>query len=238
MCAVQKVIGPMGSNPDYYREADRKCICDAMYRITKNFRKKAFADGQRIWIFKYAETIMFLPLLKRVWGDRFRFILNVRNPTCQHTFGIWERLETLECFHLRRDIIWDTLVVVDSQFSPTNPLRNDLFHAVTFHDMMMPTWNWLHQMMSEQFVIVRHEDLLTEKGVERFAYNVEQLLNVETVGNSKEIAAKMSGLSKACIVKPIPQSKNREINRVMRLFNYTATYYNIKTLLEEPNLNT
>merc|ERR1712060_143609 len=229
-CAVQKVIGPLGSNPDYYREVDRKRICDTMGRMTSRF-SEMFGE-KRIWSFKYAETIMFLPLLQRVWGDQFRFVLNVRNPACQQRFGYFEWLETLECFHLRKDDIWDTLVAVDSQFDSKNPLRNDLFHSMAFHDLLKPTWVWLHQTMSEQFVLVRHEDLLTEEGVERFAYNVEHLLNIQRVGDAKVIADQMASASRACQPKPIFQSKRREVEKFMNFFNYTATYNDMQTLLK------
>merc|ERR1719320_160011 len=224
----------MGSSPDNYNEDDRERICETMGTMTSHFRDFNFGDGQRIWIFKYAETIMFLPLLERVWGDRFRFILNVRNPACQRRFGYFEQLETLECFHLGRDTTWKTMVTLDTQLSPSNPLKLDLFHAMTFHDLLMPTWEYLHREMDERFVIIRHEDLLTEEGVERFAYNVENLLNIESVGKAKEVAAQMASKSMDCIAKPIPQSRSKHVQRIMSLFNYTATYYDMQTLLKVP----
>jgi len=104
-CAVQNVIGPMGSSPDHYKEVDRWEICAAMGRVHKKFNI-TFAQGQRIWIFKYAESIMFIPLLDRIYGNRFRFIWNVRNPICHHRFAYFYEFRTFDCFHPIKDMIW------------------------------------------------------------------------------------------------------------------------------------
>jgi len=237
-CAVQKVIGPMGSSPDNYNEDDRERICEIMGTMTSHFRDFNFGDGQRIWIFKYAETIMFLPLLERVWGDRFRFILNVRNPVCQHRFGYFDEIETLECFHPRKDIAWKVTQTVDKQLSKLNPQRQDLFHVMTFHDLLMPTWNFLHREMRERFIIIRHEDLLTEEGIETFAYDVENLLNIRKVdGRAKEIASEMAQHSRDCDARPIPELGRKSVQQIMGFFNYTGTYYNPLTLLKSPVWN-
>lgn len=230
-CAVQKVIGPMGSNPDHYKLVDREEICAAMGRVNERFKEGAFAEGQRIWIFKYAESIMFVPLLERIYGDRFRFIWNVRNPICQRRFGYFNKFKTFDCFHPTKDMIWKVMETIHSQPNLNSPGRQDLLHAITFYDLFMPTWNYLHQKMNGRFTIVRHEDFLSEEGLRRFANNVEKLLNIKQKENRvKDIANEMAHASHRCFTRPIPQSKYKNVQKIMTLFNYTATYYDIKTL--------
>jgi len=85
--------------------------------------------------------------------------------------------------------------------------------------------------MSSRYTIVHHEDFLNEEGLRRFAFNIEKLLNLkQNEGRVKLIADQMARFSKKCVPRPIPQSKHKNVETIMTLLNYTATYYDIKTL--------
>lgn len=100
----------------------------------------------------------------------------------------------------------------------------DLLHLLSFNDVMMPVLLWLQQEMGDSFIIVRHEDFLTEEGLNTFSTNAESLLGIERrkSRNLTKIARYMADKSSKCGEKSnIPAMMKKHVEYLMNAFNYT-----------------
>lgn len=218
-CSVLDLIGPLGTSPDFFRQVHRQRICYVMWTVHQWFLA-GFKKGQRVWIFKTAESILFLPLLQRIYGNRFRFILNVRNPICYHNMHFFESVERIECFRPLKAEVAKFFSIIPTQLTEG---EKDKLHIIIFYVLLMPVWDWLQQEMIGRFTVVRHEDLLDEEGLSKFVHNIEELLYVERMkGNMTDVAAEMAQYSRQCEdTRQIPQLLKMHVNAIMTRFNYT-----------------
>jgi len=215
------VLGPLGTSPDYYKEVDTNRICAVMRTVHERLRSGNFAQGQRVWIFKLAEVIYYLPLLERICGSRFRFILNIRNPLCQSNWHYFTDLEKVLCFLPKTEKLKILLDKIPNKIISGD---KDLLHLLTFNDILMPAYHWLQQEMRGRFTAVRHEDLLTEEGLYTFSNNVASILGITGImdRNFSDIAEYNGNHSRNCERRQIPVMIKNYVENFMNTFNYTS----------------
>jgi len=137
ICELLSILGPIGTSPDNIAERKRPAVCSVMKRIHQAFERVNFQGMDKIWIFKYAESVLLVPLLARIYGDRFRFIFNVRHPSCQTRRNYNTNFKlAYSCYHPIKNDIYDTLAAIDIRirtvkkrapkwFLSTDPLKRN-----------------------------------------------------------------------------------------------------------------
>lgn len=101
----------------------------------------------------------------------------------------------------------------------------DFLFAMIWREIVIHVSNFLREEMAGRFEIIRHEDLLTEKGLQEFARNVKKLLSNTTIFECepeklRSVAANFASHSRGCSQRVLPTLARKYLKGPFEQFDY------------------